>query len=52
MNEVVTLSVKHFREELALLARILYKVKNQQRRMQSYKHLQAIKRFGNKLIVS
>lgn len=43
------LSVKHLRHELLVLARVLYKVGNQQRHTKAYKHLQGVKRFGLKL---
>lgn len=51
-NAVTPLAIKHFREDLALLARFIYKTKNQQRRMAPFKHLQGVKRFGNKLITA
>lgn len=52
MQSVAPLAIKHFREDLALLARLIYKIKNQQRRMAPFKHLQGVKRLGNKLITA
>ena len=43
------MSAKHLRQELCVLARVIYKVGNQQRHTKAYKHLQGIKRFGLKL---
>jgi hypothetical protein len=38
------------KDELAILARVMYKIRNQQRRHTSFKHLQAVMKLSKALL--
>ena len=44
--------LQSFKDELLILGRVMYKVKNQQRRNESFKHLEGVMRFSKQLFKS
>ena len=49
-NCVYKLSIKALNDELAILGRVIYKVKNQQRHQKAFKHLQGVRRYGRAIM--